>query len=115
MTSESTSPVELDGPIADPEHHRVLFENDQVRVVQTTILAGDTTPVHTHLTPHLIAFSSGSQFVRRDPEGAILVDTRTHGADYVIPPYAWVEGVGPHTIENVGPDDIFATSVERKP
>ena len=93
----------------------MLFENDRVRVVRTTIQAGDTTPVHTHLTPHLITFSSGSQFVRRDAEGNVLVDTRELGADYVIPPYTWVEGVGPHTLENVGRDDIVATSVERKP
>jgi hypothetical protein len=38
---------ELDGVIADPDHHAVIFENDMVRVLETTIRAGDVTPLHT--------------------------------------------------------------------
>ena len=104
----------LDGPLAAPDHHTVLFENDNVRVVRTTIRAGDRTPVHTHLVPHLLILSSGSQLVRRDAAGDVLLDTRELGPDYVIPTYSWNDGIGPHTIENIGADDIITTSIERK-
>jgi hypothetical protein len=42
MASESE---DLDGVVAAPEHHRVLFENDRVRVVETSIPVGDITPL----------------------------------------------------------------------
>ena len=44
---------ELDGVVAAPDHHRVIFENDAVRVLEVTIRVGDTTPLHTHLRPTL--------------------------------------------------------------
>lgn len=103
-----------DGPVGAPDHHRVVFENERVRVLEVVIRAGDTAPLHTHLTPHLLIASSGSQFVRRDADGAVLLDTRTMGRDYRPPTYAWNDGIGPHTLENLGPDDILATSVELK-
>ena len=111
---EQPSPHGLDGPIAAPGHHRVAFENDRVRVVDTVIRAGDTAPLHTHLVPHVLIVTSGSQFVRRDATGAVLVDTREQGPDFRMPAVAWNDGIGPHTLENVGPDDIVTTAIELK-
>jgi|RifCSP13_1_1023834.scaffolds.fasta_scaffold183344_2 hypothetical protein len=34
--------ADLDGVVAAPEHHRVLFENDRVRVVETFSSAAAT-------------------------------------------------------------------------
>ena len=73
------------GPVAAPDHHRVVFENERVRVVDTVIRAGDTAPLHTHLVPHLLIVTSGGQFIRRDVTGAVLVDTRDRGPDFTIP------------------------------
>jgi hypothetical protein len=115
MTGDLQRDPTLDGPIAAPDHHRVLFENDRVRVVETVIRVGDTTPLHTHLAPHLLIFSSGSRFVRRDADGAVMFDTRLQGPDFVIPAHSWNDGTGPHTLENVGSDDIMATAIELKP
>ncbi len=115
MTDERNADPTLDGPIAAPDHHRVVFENDRVRVVETVIRAGDTTPLHTHLVPHLLIFTSGSQFVRRDAEGAVMFDTRLQDPDFAIPAHSWNDGTGPHTLENLGPDDILATATELKP
>lgn len=114
MTNSDTTPAELDGPVAAPAHHRVVFENDRVRVVDTVIRAGDTAPLHTHLVPHLLIISSGSQFVRRDVNGDVLLDTRDLGPGHIIPTYAWNDEIGPHSLENTGPDDILATAIELK-
>ena len=38
----------LDGVLADPAHHRVLFEDAEVRVVETRISAGEETPVQVY-------------------------------------------------------------------
>ena len=114
MSDTEAVPAELDGPVAAPDHHRLVFENERIRVVETVIRSGDTAPLHTHLLPHVLLVSSGSQFVRRDAGGAVLVDTRDFGPDYTLPAYAWNDGIGPHTLENVGPDDIRATAIELK-
>ena len=65
MTSDESWPTELDGVIAAPDHHKVLFDNDRVRVIETIVKVGDTTPVHTH--PRTVMYVvSGDQFIRRD-------------------------------------------------
>lgn len=102
---------ELDGAIAAPDHHRVIFENDLVRVLETTIPAGDITPVHTHLARTVLYVVSGSQFVRRDPDGAVLLDTSADPS-FVLPRVMYSPGTPPHTLENTGPDDLVVIGVE---
>ena len=102
---------ELDGVVAAPDHHRVLFENEVVRVIETTIRAGETTPVHTHLAPTAMYVVSGSQFVRRDPAGAVMLDTRADPV-FVLPQVMYSPGTPAHTLENTGPDDLVVIGVE---
>jgi hypothetical protein len=104
---------ELDGPIAAPDHHKVLFENDQVRVLETTIRAGDTTPVHTHLAPTVLYVVSGSHFLRRAPDGAVMLDTAAD-PDFVLQRVSFSPGTPRHTLENTGPDDLIVIGVELK-
>lgn len=109
-------PDDLDGPIAAPDHHRVDFENDHVRVVRTTIRAGETAPLHTHLRPHLTVVLGGSHLIRRDASGAIMLDTRATDPPSPLPPYLWSDGTPAHTLENTGDDDIELVAVElRRP
>ena len=104
---------ELDGAAVAPDNHRVLFENDEVRVLETTIRAGEVTPVHTHLAPTAMYVLSGSHFVRRDELGAVVVDTRAN-PDFVLPRVLWSAGTPKHTIENTGEDDLVVIGVELK-
>ena len=77
MTESWPWPPELDAVIAAPKHHRLVFENDQVRVLDTRIPVGDTVPVHTHRWPAVYNTVRFSHFIRRDGEGKILFDSRT--------------------------------------
>ena len=104
---------ELDGVVAAPDHHKVIFENDAVRVLEVTIRAGDTTPLHTHLRPTLNYVVSGSHLIRRDEHGTVLIDTRTD-PDYVMPRVTYGETSPLHTIENPGPADLVFIAVELK-
>jgi len=107
-------PDTLDGVIAAPDHHWVLFENESVRVVETSVKAGETTSPHTHVLPTVLYVISGSHFVRRNSDGEVLVDTRTKQPPYVMPPVQWSDGVLQHTLENPGPDDLIVIGVELK-
>ena len=104
---------ELDGVVAAPDHHKVIFDNDEVRVLETTIVAGDITPLHTHLAPTVMYVVSGSQFVRRDEHGAVMVDTRAD-PDFVLPRVLHSPSTPRHTLENTGADDLVVIGVEPK-
>jgi hypothetical protein len=41
-------PNELDALIASPQHHKLLLENETVRVIDTLIPPNETTELHTH-------------------------------------------------------------------
>ena len=107
-------PDDLDGPVAAPGIHRVLFENDRVRVVETVIRSGETTPVHTHRQPTVSYVISGSALLRRDEHGAVLLDTSRQDPPFVMPPVMWSDFLPAHSLENTGPDDIRVIGVELK-
>ena len=71
-------PDSLDALIAAPKHHKLVLDNERVRVLDTHIPAGDFVPVHTHRWPGVYYTISGAHFVRRDEKGNVLLDTRIH-------------------------------------
>jgi hypothetical protein len=105
---------ELDAVVAAPEHHTVVFENERVRVLDTRVEPGDIVPLHTHRWPgvqHLLSFAD---FVRRDGDGRVLLDSRgldLAGEGALV---LWSEPLPPHTLENVGTLPIHAIVVELK-
>ena len=104
----------LDALVAAPAHHRLLFENAHVRVLDTRIPPGDTVPVHTHRWPAAHYVLGISHFVRRDAAGAVMVDSRT-GVSLPAPGATfWGDALGPHSLENVGDQLIHIISTELK-
>lgn len=107
-----TWPDSLDALAAAPESHRLLFENDAVRVLETRIAPGETTQLHTHRWPGSLYLLSFGHFVRRDADGTVLVDSREGG---VLPRRGtalWSHSLPPHTLENVDAADIHVIGVE---
>lgn len=104
---------DLDGVAVAPSNHRVLFENDEVRVLETTIAVGETTPLHTHLAPTVMYVVSGSHFTRRDEAGAVMLDTRATPG-FVLPKVLYSPGLPRHTLENTGDDPFVVIGVELK-
>jgi mannose-6-phosphate isomerase-like protein (cupin superfamily) len=104
---------DLDGVAIAPGNHHVLFENEEVRVIEITIAAGETTPLHTHASPTVLYTLSGSQFVRRDERGATMFDSRADPA-FVMPRVSYNPALPRHTIENTGDDDLLVIGVELK-
>lgn len=107
-------PDSSDALIAAPQHHTLVFENDVVRVLETRILPGDRTPVHTHRWPSVLHVLSWSDFIRRDASGTVVVDSRLSGKLVLPPVVLWSEALPPHSLENVGATEIRVMSVELK-
>lgn len=113
-TAAAVWPPELDALVAAPEQHRLVLENDRVRVLDTRIEPGAQTPVHTHQWPAVHHVVSWSPFVRRDEAGNVMLDSRVAGLALTPGTAFWGEALGPHTLENVGDLPIQILSVEIK-
>ena len=105
---------ELDALVAAPAHHTLLLENARVRVLETRIPAGEKTAIHTHRWPNVQYVLSSPDFIRRDGEGALLLDTRSAGRPSQSPATWWSDPLPPHSIENVGETDLRVIMVELK-
>jgi beta-alanine degradation protein BauB len=107
-------PDELDARSAAPQFHALLYEDDRVRVLDGRVPPGATVPVHTHRWGGVLYILSTSDFVRRDPEGIVLVDTRVSGAAPTVGSATWGAPLTPHTFENVGRQVFRTLTVEMK-
>jgi quercetin dioxygenase-like cupin family protein len=110
--SESPWPDSLDAMVAAPRHHKLVYENDQIRILDTRIPAGDIVPVHTHRWPAVYYAVSPGDFIRRDGEGNVLLDTRITPRQPGQSPLS--EPLTPHSVENVSASEIRLVSVEMK-
>ena len=109
------APSELDAVVASPEHHRLVMENGNVRVLETVIKPGEKTAIHTHQWPASTYFLSWSPMVRRDDKGEVLMDSRMNGMMIEPGQAVWTPPLGPHSLENVGDSVIHVITVEVKP
>lgn len=105
----------LDALVAAPIHHRLAYENERVRVLETLVLPGQTVPLHTHEWPAALYVLSGGDFVRRNAEGEVMLDSRAAGLCLEIGMALWSDPLGPHTLENVGSTPIRIIATELKP
>jgi hypothetical protein len=105
---------ELDALEAAPAHHSLLLENERVRVLETHIPPGETTAVHTHRWPNVQYVLTTTDFIRRDGQGDVLLDTRRSARKDDADPTLWSEPLPPHSIENVGENDLRVIMVELK-
>ena len=107
-------PDSLDALVAAPDHHKLILENERVRVLDTIIRPGETVPVHTHRWPSVVYVLSWTDYVRRDGDGKLLLDSRTVKPRPPDPTVAWSPPLTPHTFQNVGDKDVHVISVELK-
>jgi hypothetical protein len=107
-------PDDLDAVRAAPGFHTVLFEDERVRVLEGVVRPGETVPVHTHCWGGVLYVLGSSDFVRRDPEGNVLADTRVSASAPVVGTAGWGAPLTPHTFENVGGTDFHTLTVEMK-
>jgi hypothetical protein len=107
-------PASLDALEAAPRHHRKIFENDRVRVLEAWIPRGETVPVHTHRWPGVLLLQRWSEHVGRDENGKLIFDSREAGPTPDVPSVFWRDPLPPHSVENVGESDLRVLSIELK-
>lgn len=105
---------EWDACTAAPEFHRILMENDSVRVLETIIEPGQTVPMHTHCWPAVSTVLSWSDCIRRNEDGEVVLDTGAKGLTFAPGDTMWSDPISRHTFENVGSRTVHVVTVELK-
>ncbi len=111
---ENEWPDSLDAMAAAPEHHRIIFENENVRVLDTRIRPGESVQVHTHRWPSIVYTLETSEFVRFDTVDKIFLDSRVTPLEIKTETAISLPPLRPHAIENVGTKEMRAITVELK-
>lgn len=104
----------LDAMTAAPDHHEILLENAQVRVLDTRLGPGEQTPLHTHPWPSVLYVLQWSDFVRCDADGKVLLDSRTFDSRPGKGAAIWSPPLGPHCARNVGERPLWVIAIELK-
>ena len=93
----------------DPAHHKVEFENDQVRVLRVTIAPGEKTPVHEH--PAIVAVFLNDSKNRVSPVGGAPNETPRKAGEVTSLPAT------KHVVENLGTtaSQIIVVEIKGKP
>jgi quercetin dioxygenase-like cupin family protein len=94
-------PKDSDAVIAAPRNHKILLENDKVRVLDVTIPPGETEPLHSHRWPSVLYILSAGDFVDRDGQGNVIFDTRQLKTPLQYPVTMYKEPEAPHAAENL--------------
>ena len=99
-------PPELDAVIAAPKHHRLVFENDQVRVLEYRLKAGEKESMHSH-PAGVVYVLSGAKLKFRYPDG------RTEERSAATGETIWRDPTT-HAVENVGDTEAQAIAIDLK-
>jgi hypothetical protein len=93
----------------DPQTYKVIFEDQNFRVIEAVWKAGKTDKPHTHPIPSVIYNVTGCALKLHDAEGKVREATSKPGTAGPVPIIT-----KPHTAENPGSADCRAIIVERK-
>jgi hypothetical protein len=97
----ATWPKEIDAVAAAGTNHKVLLENDKVRVLDVTVAPGEIEAVHAHRWPSVLYFMEAGDFIDRDASGKIIFDSRTLKTPLQFPLVMYKQPEAPHSVENL--------------
>jgi len=93
---------------ADPDVYKVIFEDQNFRVIASTRKVGVTDKPHSHPVPSVIYFINDCMTRLRTPDGKTVENKSKAGTAGAVPITA------NHTAENIGTTDCHTVFVERK-
>ncbi|MGB5667370.1 MAG: nuclear transport factor 2 family protein [Maribacter sp.] len=96
-------PKNQDAVVSAPKNHKILMENENVRVLEVTLSPNELEPVHHHQWPSVLYIMEAGEFIDRDGEGNIILDTRQMPSPLEFPMTMWKDPEAPHSVENLSP------------
>jgi hypothetical protein len=115
--TQSAEATDYDAVAAAPGNHRVVLENDQVRVLQVEVAPSQTEPIHEHRWPSVMHIQSAQPAVdiRYAMRNGQMVEASRRNLPAGQPPAAlWFPGEGLHAVQNLGMAPYRLLRVELK-
>ena len=106
-------PDTMDALQAAPASHRLLLENDQVRVLDVVIEPGAVEPEHTHQAASVMIVDEPTR-IRYYQGGALLFESPARSGSQPGGRVRWMEPEGPHRVENIDQRRYHAIRIELK-
>ncbi len=92
---------------AAPDYHRVLFENEEVRVLEVIIKPGEKEDFHTHQWKSVFIVDSLADMRYFGAEGEVRYESKAPPRDVFRTSLTWKEPEGLHAIENLSQDQVI--------
>ena len=93
-------PSELEATVAAPDNHKILLENERVRVLEVTLGPGEVEPLHFHRWPSVLHIMQADEWIDRDAQGNVIFDSRK-GPPLQLPLTMWKGPEAPHSPINL--------------
>jgi hypothetical protein len=94
-------PTELDAVISAPENHKILLENESVRVLEVTLAPGKVEKLHHHQWPSVLYIQEAGDFIDYDGDGNVIFDTRNLPEPLTLPLTMYKNPEAPHSVVNL--------------
>jgi hypothetical protein len=97
--TDSDWPPELDALLAAPANHRLLHEDDSVRLVEVSIEPGERENLHCHGWPSIMIILARPQFLFFDGNGNPVPPVQGTTEPPALPRVVRMPPQGPHAVE----------------
>ncbi len=98
-------PDNLQAEISAPKNHKILYEDDHVKVIEVTIRPGDKEVLHGHMNPSVFAIDALQPKGDNTQVDGTVLDVKRSLADLKLPTCAAIGPQAPHQFHNT---DTFA-------
>ncbi len=115
MTTEQPWPwpEAMDALLAAPASHRVLLDNDRVRVLEVVIEPGAREPEHTHRSASVMIVDEPAR-IRYYLGDVLRFESQARSGSPPGVRVRWMEPEGPHSVENTDQHRYHAIRIELK-
>ncbi len=107
-------PASLDAPTAAPDNHKVMFENERVRVLDVVVGVGGREALHAHCWPSVLYITFRGKLREWDADGKVIREVKDTPPATAFPMTQWLEASPPHSIENLDTQPIRLVRIELK-
>ncbi|PWK17754.1 cupin domain-containing protein [Xanthomarina spongicola] len=94
-------PKELDAVVAAPKNHKILLENDSVRVLEVSLAPGEVEALHHHQWPSVLYIQEAGDFIDYDGDGNVIFDSRNLPEPLTLPLTMYKNPEAPHSVVNL--------------
>jgi len=98
---------EKDAMQASTKNHRILFENEEVRILEVVIMPGEKEDFHTHKWKSVFIVDSLADMRYYGPQGEIQYERKAPPPAAFRTSVTWKEPEGLHAIENLSNTQVI--------